>query len=52
MVFIKNSIPDIVVYINGLPLAIIEAKSPKVSITDAISDLSLLSRKFSKAFLL
>ncbi len=47
---VKNSIPDIVVYINGLPLAIIEAKSPKVSITDAISDLSYYQENSQKLF--
>jgi len=26
----NNSIPDIVVYVNGLHLAVIEVKSPKV----------------------
>ncbi|MCT7566573.1 type I restriction endonuclease subunit R [Aliarcobacter butzleri] len=46
----KNSIPDIVVYINGLPLAVIEAKSPKVSITDAISDLSYYQENSQKLF--
>lgn len=46
----KNSIPDIVVYINGLPLAIIEAKSPKVSITDSISDLSYYQENSQKLF--
>ena len=46
----KNSIPDIVVYINGLPLAIIEAKSPKVSITDAISDLGYYQDNSQKLF--
>lgn len=46
----KNSIPDIVVYINGLPLVIIEAKSPKVSITDAISDLSYYQENSQKLF--
>lgn len=46
----KNSIPDIVVYINGLPLAVIEAKSPKVSITDAISDLGYYQENSSKLF--
>ena len=47
----KNSIPDIVVYINGLPLAVIEAKSPKVSITDAISDLAYYQENSSKLLL-
>ncbi|MDD4329291.1 MAG: type I restriction endonuclease subunit R [Aliarcobacter sp.] len=46
----KNSIPDIVVYINGLPLAIIEAKSPKVSITDAISDIGYYQENSQKLF--
>lgn len=46
----KNSIPDIVVYINGLPIAIIEAKSPKVSITDAISDLAYYQENSQKLF--
>ncbi|WP_151947250.1 type I restriction endonuclease subunit R [Aliarcobacter butzleri] len=46
----KNSIPDIVVYINGLPIAIIEAKSPKVSITDAISDLGYYQENSQKLF--
>ena len=46
----KNSIPDIVVYINGLPLAIIEAKSPKVCITDAISDLAYYQENSQKLF--
>lgn len=46
----KNSVPDIVVYINGLPLAIIEAKSPKVSITDAISDLAYYQENSQKLF--
>ena len=46
----KNSIPDLVVYINGLPLAVIEAKSPKVSITDAISDLGYYQENSPKLF--
>lgn len=46
----KNSIPDIVVYINGLPLVIIEAKSPKVSITDAISDIGYYQENSQKLF--
>lgn len=46
----KNSIPDLVVYINGLPLAVIEAKSPKVSITDAISDLGYYQENSTKLF--
>ena len=46
----NNSIPDIVVYINGLPLAVIEAKSPKVPITDAISDLQYYQENSPKLF--
>jgi type I restriction enzyme, R subunit len=46
----NNSIPDIVVYINGLPLAVIEAKSPKVSITDAIGDLEYYQSNSPKLF--
>lgn len=46
----NNSIPDIVVYVNGLPLAVIEAKSPKVSITDAISDLEYYQSNSPKLF--
>ncbi len=46
----NNSIPDIVVYINGLPLAVIEAKSPKVPITDAISDLEYYQNNSPKLF--
>ncbi len=47
---VKNSIPDLVVYVNGLPLAVIEAKSPKVSITDAISDLGYYQENSPKLF--
>ena len=36
----KNSIPDLVVFINGLPLAVIEAKAQKVDIQSAVDDLS------------
>ena len=46
----NNSIPDIVVYINGLPLAVIEAKSPKVSIAEAISDLEYYQENSPKLF--
>jgi len=46
----NNSIPDIVVYVNGLPLAVIEAKSPKVPITDAISDLHYYQNNSPKLF--
>lgn len=46
----NNSIPDLIVYVNGLPLALIEAKSPKVSITDAISDLEYYQTNSPKLF--
>lgn len=46
----NNSIPDIVIYVNGLPLAIIECKSPKVPITDAISDLQYYQENSPKLF--
>jgi len=46
----NNSIPDIVVYINGLPLAVIECKSPKVNIADAISDLEYYQENSPKLF--
>jgi type I restriction enzyme R subunit len=46
----NNSIPDLIVYVNGLPLAVIEAKSPKVSITDAISDLEYYQTNSPKLF--
>lgn len=46
----RNSIPDIVVYVNGLPLGVIEAKSPKVSVTDAISDLEYYQTNSPKLF--
>ena len=46
----NNSIPDIVVYVNGLPLAVLEAKSPKVSITDAICDIEYYQKNSPKLF--
>ncbi len=46
----NNSIPDIVVYVNGLPLAVIEAKSPKIPITDAVSDLHYYQNNSPKLF--
>lgn len=45
-----NSIPDIVIYVNGLPLAVIECKSPKVAITEAISDLQYYQQNSPKLF--
>ncbi|MCK5537508.1 MAG: type I restriction endonuclease subunit R, partial [Bacteroidales bacterium] len=45
-----NSIPDIVIYINGLPLAVIECKSPKVAITEAITDLQYYQENSPKLF--
>jgi type I restriction enzyme R subunit len=46
----NNSIPDIIIYINGLPLAVIECKSPKVAITEAISDLQYYQENSPKLF--
>ncbi|WOE70215.1 type I restriction endonuclease subunit R [Hydrogenimonas thermophila] len=46
----NNSIPDIVVYVNGLPLAVIEVKSPKVHISEAISDLEYYQNNSPKLF--
>jgi type I restriction enzyme R subunit len=46
----NNSIPDIVIYINGLPLAVIECKSPKVAITEAVSDLQYYQENSPKLF--
>jgi len=44
-----NSIPDLVVFVNGLPLAVIEAKNPKVDISD-IPDLDYYQRNSPKLF--
>lgn len=48
----KNSIPDIVVYVNGLPLAVIECKSHKAinAATDAITDLRHYQTSSEKLF--
>jgi len=48
----RNSIPDIVVFINGLPLAVIECKSPKLenAASDAISDLIYYQRNSERLF--
>jgi type I restriction enzyme R subunit len=48
----KNSIPDLVVFINGMPLAVIECKSPKAksSESDAISDLRHYQTNSEKLF--
>ena len=46
----KNSIPDLVVFINGLPLAVIEAKNQKVDIFNAISDLIYYQDNSPKLF--
>jgi type I restriction enzyme R subunit len=46
----NNSISDIVIYINGLPLAVIECKSPKVAITEAVSDLQYYQENSPKLF--
>ncbi len=44
-----NSIPDLVVFINGLPLAVIEAKNQKVDISD-IPDLEYYQTNSPKLF--
>ena len=47
----KNCIPDLVVFINGLPLAVIECKSPESpsgAKTDAISGPALLPMENSE----
>ena len=44
-----NSIPDLVVFVNGLPLAVIEAKNPKVDISD-IPDLGYYQTNSPKLF--
>lgn len=48
----RNSIFDIVVFINGLPLAVIECKSPKASgaESEAINDLIYYQRNSEKLF--
>ncbi|MGD9733958.1 MAG: type I restriction endonuclease subunit R, partial [Desulfamplus sp.] len=48
----RNSIPDIVVFVNGLPLAVIECKSPKASSaeSDAVNDLIYYQRNSEKLF--
>ncbi|ACN15052.1 HsdR2 [Desulforapulum autotrophicum HRM2] len=48
----KNSIPDIVVFINGMPLAVIECKSPKAlgAETEAIGDLQHYQIQSEKLF--
>lgn len=48
----KNSIPDIVVYVNGMPLAVIECKSPKAinASSDAITDLRHYQTSSEKLF--
>lgn len=46
----KNSVPDLVVFINGLPLAVIEAKAQKVDIQSALDDLAYYQRNTEKLF--
>ena len=48
----KNSIPDLVVFINGMPLAVIECKSPKAlsAESEAISDLRYYQDNSEKLF--
>ena len=45
----QNSIPDLVVFINGLPLAVIEAKNQKVDISD-LNDLNYYQTNSPKLF--
>ncbi|MEA3228491.1 MAG: type I restriction endonuclease subunit R [Campylobacterota bacterium] len=45
-----NSIPDLVVFVNGLPLAVIEAKAQKVDIQNALDDLTYYQRNSPKLF--
>jgi len=45
-----NSIPDLVVFVNGLPLAVIEAKAQKVDIQSALDDLTYYQRNSPKLF--
>jgi len=48
----KNSIPDLVVFVNGMPLAVIECKSPKAMDAEstAISDLRYYQGNSEKLF--
>jgi type I restriction enzyme R subunit len=47
-----NSIPDLVVFVNGLPLAVIECKSPRLenSASDSITDLQYYQENTEKLF--
>jgi len=45
-----NSTPDLVVFINGLPLGVIEAKNQKIDIQNALDDLSYYQRNSPKLF--
>ena len=45
-----NSIPDLVVFVNGLPLAVIEAKAQKVDIQSALDDLIYYQENSPKLF--
>ncbi len=48
----KNSIPDLVVYVNGLPLAVIECKSPMAmgAFDQAHNDLDFYQKNSEKLF--
>ena len=48
----KNSIPDLVVFINGLPLAVIECKSPTAqgAFSDCVNDLIYYQKNSEKLF--
>lgn len=43
-------IPDFIVYINGLPLIIIEAKAPDKNVDDAIEEASLYALELNKKY--
>ncbi len=48
----KNSIPDLLVFINGLPLAVIECKSPTAqsAFSDCVNDLIYYQKNSEKLF--
>ncbi|MCM1295478.1 MAG: type I restriction enzyme HsdR N-terminal domain-containing protein [Muribaculaceae bacterium] len=46
----KGYIPDFIIYIDGLPLVIIEAKSPDKNIDDAIEEASLYALELNKKY--
>lgn len=46
----EGYIPDFIVYIDGLPLVIIEAKSPDKNINDAMEEASLYALELNKKY--